>query len=341
MAKNNNLTDFLTGVADAIRAKKGTFSTINPQDFESEIETIQTGVDTADATATAADIRVGKTAYVNEEKVEGSIQDYNGESEPASGKSLFAQLVDRSITEVTAEDLAGITEIGKYAFVICEKLISVTIPDGVKYIGAYAFEGCGKLSDITIPESVTIIYRLAFSSCKALTSITIPDSVTGIGDTAFGYCSSLMDVKLSNHLTRLDSDIFSYCRALTNIVIPNSVTSINNSAFSYCEALPSIAIPDSVTSIGFHVFDNCKSLTSITIGNGVTSIGINAFNYCSTNTEFGGTYTILATTPPTIQSSTFQNAKINKIIVPIGTGAAYKAATNWSALADKIEEATE
>ena len=43
MAKNNNLTDFLTGVADAIRTKKGTTDLINPQDFESEIASIETG----------------------------------------------------------------------------------------------------------------------------------------------------------------------------------------------------------------------------------------------------------------------------------------------------------
>lgn len=33
MAKNNNLTDFVTDLADAIRAKCKTKSTINPQDF--------------------------------------------------------------------------------------------------------------------------------------------------------------------------------------------------------------------------------------------------------------------------------------------------------------------
>ncbi len=33
MAKNNNLTDFATDLADAIRAKCGTTGTINPQDF--------------------------------------------------------------------------------------------------------------------------------------------------------------------------------------------------------------------------------------------------------------------------------------------------------------------
>lgn len=41
MAKNDNLTDFLTDVADAIRAKKGTTDKINPQDFASEIASIK------------------------------------------------------------------------------------------------------------------------------------------------------------------------------------------------------------------------------------------------------------------------------------------------------------
>lgn len=43
MAKTNNLTDFLTDLANAIRTKKGTSGTINPQDFSSEIASIPTG----------------------------------------------------------------------------------------------------------------------------------------------------------------------------------------------------------------------------------------------------------------------------------------------------------
>lgn len=45
MAKNDNLQDFLIDVADAIRAKKGTTDKINPQDFSSEIASIQSGVE--------------------------------------------------------------------------------------------------------------------------------------------------------------------------------------------------------------------------------------------------------------------------------------------------------
>lgn len=40
MSKANNLTEFLTDIANTIRTKKGTTSTINPQDFSSQINTL-------------------------------------------------------------------------------------------------------------------------------------------------------------------------------------------------------------------------------------------------------------------------------------------------------------
>lgn len=43
MAKTDNLTDFLTGIANAIRTKKGTSEPINVQDFESEISNLSGG----------------------------------------------------------------------------------------------------------------------------------------------------------------------------------------------------------------------------------------------------------------------------------------------------------
>lgn len=73
MAKTDNLTDFLTNTADAIRMAEGSTDAINPQDFETKITALKLSVQTADANATAADILSGKTAWVNGTKIAGSI----------------------------------------------------------------------------------------------------------------------------------------------------------------------------------------------------------------------------------------------------------------------------
>ena len=40
MSKINNLTDFLTSLADTFRSKLGTTRTINPQDFDSKVSEV-------------------------------------------------------------------------------------------------------------------------------------------------------------------------------------------------------------------------------------------------------------------------------------------------------------
>ena len=65
----------LTAVAAAIRQKGGTNDPLRfPDGFTSAIAALATGgADTADATATAADILAGKSAYANGQKLIGTL----------------------------------------------------------------------------------------------------------------------------------------------------------------------------------------------------------------------------------------------------------------------------
>ena len=76
-----------------------------------------------------------------------------------------------------------------FSFYDCNKLTSVTIPDGVTSIGISAFMKCSGLTNVIIPDRVTSIRVSTFENCDNLTNITIPDSVTTIESYAFYGCS--------------------------------------------------------------------------------------------------------------------------------------------------------
>lgn len=142
--------------------------------------------------------------------------------------------------------------INNSAFVNCNGLERIMIPDSVTTIGDEAFRGCTSLSIIMIPDSVTTIGNFAFSGCRELTSIT--GSATNV------------------------SAVARQARPTSFVVNITSGNIIDNSAFSECSGLTSITIPDCVTSIGYSAFSGCKGLTNITIPDSLTSIGEGAFN---------------------------------------------------------------
>ena len=212
----------------------------------------------------------------------------------------------------------GLVYVGKVVYQYKGKMpanTKIVLADGTVNITDYAFLGCENLTSITIPNSVTSIGNLAFKGCKNLTSISIPN-VTSIGDSAFSSCSKLTSIEISK-IVGIGSYAFENCKNLTSITAPN-VANIGSYAFENCENLTSITVPN-VTNIGSYAFENCRNLTSITIPN-VTNIGVRSFSNCSSLT------TIEMQKVRYIDNFAFSGCSMKSIIVPssvtnIGLGA--------------------
>ena len=82
----------------------------------------------------------------------------------------------------------SVTSIGFGAFIWCEALTSISLPEGLTSIGDWAILGCEALTSISLPEGLTSIGDEAFERCESLTSISLPESVTSIGHGAFAFC---------------------------------------------------------------------------------------------------------------------------------------------------------
>lgn len=201
----------------------------------------------------------------------------------------------------------------------------------------------GKLPEeektVTITENGTT--EVNATDGKAMTKVVVTTNVAidnKVGQIVDGSITELTAGDLEG-ATKLRDSIFSQYSSLTKVAIPSSVISIGNEAFYNCRSLTNITIGNGVTSIGESAFYGCSSLTSITIPSNVTSMGSAALRIGGGANEV--IITMLPTTPPTIASNTFTAEYLNKIIVPKGTSETYKAATNWSAFADYIEDAAE
>jgi hypothetical protein len=126
--------------------------------------------------------------------------------------------------------LSDIETVGDYAFLECENLTEVYLPDAV-IIKEEAFANCGALTTVTLSKAETIGDE-AFHGCGALTTAILPNAES-IGRKAFRKTGGGMPlvVTLGAAAPRLGTDLFSEVSKTVTVKVPVG-------AAGYAESLP-------------------------------------------------------------------------------------------------------
>ena len=314
MAKNNNLTDFLTDVANAIRTKKGTTGTINPQDFSSEIASISGGGEQPTGDYTVKVIDYDGTVLLETKGNTGDV--ITLPTAPTHDKLVFQEWsASVAVTNNT-----------------------VTIENNDVMVGAVYTTASGKSEfDITLTKVTGLSVTLNMDGTKDWGDGT-SDTATTHTYTAYGdYTIACDGTTINRYVFGQNSSGKTYYCVRARLA---NVTSIGDNTFSSCYSLTSITIPNGVTSIGDYTFNSCSSLTSIAIPNGVTSISNSAFSSCSSITKYD--FSQHTSVPTLSRTDAFEGInQICKIIVPDSLYDSWITATNWSTYADYIYKVSE
>ncbi|MBR3583917.1 MAG: leucine-rich repeat domain-containing protein, partial [Kiritimatiellae bacterium] len=108
-----------------------------------------------------------------------------------------------------------VARIGDGAFLGCDRLTAVRIPDSVVSIGASAFISCTQLEEIEMPPYLAEIGDDAFRGCEsAFVSLELGESIESLGVRAFAGCSSLREARLDCRVESLPAGLFEGCENL-------------------------------------------------------------------------------------------------------------------------------
>ncbi len=123
----------------------------------------------------------------------------------------------------------AVTEIGKGAFVRCDNLTSLRLPDRLICIGDSAFEYCG-IQTLELPDSIQTVDDAAFRCCERLTSVKLPLSLRRIGEVAFVSCN-LSELNIPDSVDFIGERAFFLNRNLKAVTLSRRTT-VGKNAFN-------------------------------------------------------------------------------------------------------------
>lgn len=335
MAKTDNLTDFLTDLADTIRAKKGTSDPINPQNFSEEISNISGGgggeyniesVLNDDGTQTlkitTSSGGGGGSSYDGEYLVR--VIDYDGsilkEQKLNSGDTFtlpepptnherllfqeWSSPVDITNNTITIEDYnVTIGAIYTTKSGLSEFDISLNKKTGLTV--TLRLDGTKNWGDGTTDTETTHTYENYgdyMITCDGTTmSSSSAKSFFGQSNTINIY--HCINIRLAN-ITRLPDYTFQTCKGLQSITLPNTLTTIGGYAFRNNYSLKQMILPSGIKSIPDNLCYYCYSLEFVVLNNRLEQIGSQPFSYCYSLNEL-----IVPDSVTSVQSSAFSTIK--------------------------------
>ncbi len=183
------------------------------------------------------------------------------------------------------------------------QLRKIVVEEGVTNL-SNVFRLHNQVTEVSLPNTLRVIEAQAFDQCSSITHLELPESVDSIGEGVFYLCESLQEIRIPSRVTMINSSLFRGCRGLRSVEFPNGLTRILTTAFQYCNELNALHLPASLTFIGQEAFADCTGLDTITV---------------------------LATTPPEVTQSAFDNVPdTTPVFVPTASLRAYRNHEEWS-----------
>lgn len=157
-----------------------------------------------------------------------------------------------------------VTSLGHWAFWDSE-ITSISIPNTVKHIENDAFQGCNKLTTLTIPDGVEFLGDL---SCDKLETLNLPNSLEHCGHI---YSSSMKTLLLPDNLKYFGGCT---CKKLRSLTIPNGVEYLGNLEG---DNLTTITFGNGIKETSFDALYNCAWYKNLS--DGVVYIGDLLYGY--------------------------------------------------------------
>lgn len=345
MARTDNLTNYLTDVASAIKTKKGSNAPIQASEFDTEIASLLSGggevtlpeVNEKDINFYDYD---GKRlyAYTLEEFADVTelpplpshdglicqewnwdLDDIKAEQKPTDVGAIYT--TDDGATRIYIE----VNDFNKDLYLHFKQSIGSSfqvdwgdgsepeIPEEetVDIFHSYPEAGFYKISIFQINQNALLNFR-TFTKAQTF-SIILTRNIDGfdvanmLNDKV--YLSTIKKIEVGKGVQKIIGNAFNGCYGLKSLTLPNTINEISNSTFNYCLSLKTFILPKNVNTTSFTA--QLQGINRVILSK-ISSLGTSVFSLDSA---------LLNITLPNdlteIKSTTFNSCgSLSNIIIP-------------------------